>query len=145
MKSDQPSVHFPLKRFAPLSLSPLMCLRLRSRPPRRVGQRKATKGNSGDDRHRRRFPPSLALPCPFVPVPTAAAAALVETEKGVAFSQRARPPPSLPLVPHSLTRCFQFQSSAVGFGVRSAECGLRCSLRFSHDRMAEVPPLCQSV
>ena len=62
----------------------------------------------------------------------------METEKGVVFSQRAGPPPSLPLVPHSLTRCFL--SSAVGFGVRTAECGLRCSLRFSHDRMAEVPP-----
>ena len=82
------------------------------------------------------------LPCPLVPVPTAAAA-LVETEKGVVFSQRGGPPPSLPLVPHSLGAS-KVQLSVLACAVRSAGAGvgrgLRCSLRFSHDRMAEVPP-----
>ena len=78
------------------------------------------------------------LPCPLVPVPTAAAA-LVETEKGVVFSQRGGPPPSLPLVPHSLGAS-KVQLSVLACAVRSAGAGvgrgLRCSLRFSHDRMA---------
>ena len=58
-----PSVYFPLKRFASFSLprrSGLMWLGLQKpRPPRTKG----TKENSGDDRHRRRVHPPRPAAC----------------------------------------------------------------------------------